>query len=90
MIKVYLASPFDAERRKDMDNAIDTLRNKCFTEVYAPVEHFIPNAWDYPNHEWGRKVFEADIKAIDEADTVIALSLLPNITVHKDSSCHIQ
>ena len=25
MIKVYLASPFDAERRKDMDNAIDTL-----------------------------------------------------------------
>ena len=33
MIKVYLASPFDAERRKDMDNAIDTLRNKCFTEV---------------------------------------------------------
>ena len=41
MIKVYLASPFDAERRKDMDNAIDTLRNKCFTEVYAPVEHVI-------------------------------------------------
>ena len=28
MIKVYLASPFDAERRKDMDNAIDTLDNK--------------------------------------------------------------
>ena len=52
MIKVYLASPFDAERRKDMDNAIDILRNKCFTEVYAPVEHVIPNAWDYPNDEW--------------------------------------
>lgn len=35
MIKVYLASPFDAELRKDMNAAIDTLRNKCFMEVYA-------------------------------------------------------
>ena len=44
MIKVYLASPFDAERRKDMNNTIEILKNKCFTEVYAPVEHVIPNA----------------------------------------------
>ena len=35
MIKVYLASPFDAELRNDMNDAIDTLRNKCFMEVYA-------------------------------------------------------
>ena len=74
MIKVYLASPFDAERRKDMNNAIEILRNKCFTEVYAPVEHTIPNAWDYPNDEWALMVFESDINAINEADVLVLLS----------------
>lgn len=74
MIKVYLASPFDAELRKDMNDTIDTLRNKCFMEVYAPVEHSIPNAWDYPNDEWGLMVFESDINAINDADVLVLLS----------------
>ena len=74
MIKVYLASPFDAELRKDMNDAIDILRNKCFMEVYAPVEHSIPNAWDYPNDEWGLMVFESDINAINDADVLVLLS----------------
>ena len=74
MIKVYLASPFDAELRKDMNDAIDTLRNKCFMEVYAPVEHSIPNAWDYPNDEWALMVFESDINAINDADVLVLLS----------------
>ena len=42
--------------------------------VYAPVEHFIEDAWSYPNREWGRMVFENDIRAIRESDIVVAVS----------------
>ena len=38
------------------------------------MEHKIENAWDLPNFEWGRQVFNADIQAINQADTVIVLS----------------
>jgi nucleoside 2-deoxyribosyltransferase len=42
--------------------------------VYGPVEHAIENAWDYSNKDWGKLVFEADKKAIDESDCVVAIS----------------
>jgi len=73
-IKVYLAAPFDQCRREDMTNAINTLRNDCCVEVYAPVEHFIPNAWDYPNDEWALMVFESDVTAINNCDILVLLS----------------
>lgn len=71
--KIYLASTFQTDKRDDMYAAIDLLRNKAF-DVYAPVEHFIPNAWDYPNDEWGLMVFEADVEAIKQSDYVVMLS----------------
>ena len=40
----------------------------------CPVEHSIPNAWDYPNDEWGLMVFESDINAINDADVLVLLS----------------
>lgn len=39
-----------------------------------PSEHFVQNAWDYPNDEWGLAVFSMDIVAIDSCDIVVALS----------------
>ena len=72
--RAYIASPFfDDSDRANAIKAAEILRSSGI-DTYLPLEHKIENAWDYPNHEWGRKVFEADIKAIDEADTVIALS----------------
>lgn len=72
--KAYIASPFfKDEDRAAAVKASEILRSKGI-DTYLPLEHKIENAWDYPNHEWGRLVFEADIKAINEADTVVVLS----------------
>lgn len=71
--KIYLASSLSPERRPAMHLAVKMLR-KSGHEVYAPVEHKIENAWDYPNKVWGRLVFEEDIKAIDNADCIVAIS----------------
>jgi nucleoside 2-deoxyribosyltransferase len=38
------------------------------------VEHTIKNAWDYSNQDWGRLVFEEDIRAINAADCIVAIS----------------
>lgn len=74
MSKIYLAAPFStlvckhtAERAKEI------LEEKGF-EVYAPWEHKIVHAWDYPNSEWGLMVFNNDINAINESDYTVVLS----------------
>lgn len=72
-MKIYLASSLNTEARAAMYTAVDLLRSKEF-EVYAPVETKIPNAWDYPNPEWGLMVFTSDIVALDSCDIVVLLS----------------
>ena len=70
----YIASPFfeDAHRANAI-KAAEILRARGI-DVYLPLEHKIPNAWDLPNHEWGAAVYRADVKAIHNADTVVVLS----------------
>ena len=72
-MKIYLATPLTHDLRPDMEKARDMLRAEGH-EVYAPVEHFIPNAWDYPNDEWALMVFTSDINAIEWADVLVILS----------------
>ena len=73
-MKFYLASPFDTEeKRENALKAKQLLKDKQF-DVYLPLEHTIPNAWDYTNAEWGAMVFAQDIAAIEGADIVVALS----------------
>lgn len=72
-MKIYLATPFLQERRSDMERAKTILREQGH-DVYVPVENFIPNAWDYPNDEWGLMVFTSDVKAIDNCDVLVLLS----------------
>lgn len=73
-MKIYLASPFfDEVERANVIEATKILRDKGL-EVYLPLEHKIENAWDYPNHEWGLLVFEADKKAVNECDVLVCLS----------------
>lgn len=69
-MKIYLAASFD--HRNDMFTAVDNLRERGF-DVFSPVEHTIPNAWDYPNNEWGLMVFTNDIEAINSCDIVVML-----------------
>lgn len=73
MEKFYLAGPFFKEKeRKFIEELANELRSRG-NEVYVPMEHKIENGENLPNHEWARKVFEQDVKAIDECDTVIAV-----------------
>lgn len=71
---IYLASPFFNKKERSAVTLIaDFLRNKGI-DVYVPMEHEIPNAWDLSNEVWAKKVFDEDIKAIDECDTIIVLN----------------
>lgn len=72
-MKIYLASSLSQETRPDMYRALKELR-ELGHEVYGPVEHIIEDAWSYSNKDWGRLVFEADIKAIKEAECIVAIS----------------
>lgn len=72
-MKIYLASSLSNENRPDMYRALEALRSMGH-EVYAPVEHFIEDAWSYPNREWGNLVFKNDVSAIRESDIVVAVS----------------
>ena len=74
IMKIYLASPlFTEEERKNIMHIVTPLR-ETGNEVYVPMEHTVENAWDLPNHIWAKKVFEEDVKAIREADCVIAIT----------------
>lgn len=73
-MKVYLASPWFKNNERVMYTQILQKMRAEGHEVYAPVEHEIPNAWDLSNAEWGRQVFFADIKAIDECEEVWVLN----------------
>ena len=71
---IYIASPFfKEENRANAIKATEILRSKGHM-VYLPLEHKIPNAWDYPNYEWGRLVFNNDIEGINCSDCVVVLS----------------
>ena len=72
-MKIYLAGPCDSENRSLMVAAAKLLR-KYKLEVYCPFELKIENAWDYPQEEWAQKVFEADVKAINECDCMLYIS----------------
>ena len=73
MNRVYIATPMSPERREPAIKLAEELR-KVGIEVYAPWEHPIEHAWDWPNDEWGLMVFENDITGIRNADWVVVLS----------------
>lgn len=80
-MKIYLASPwFKNHERVMYAQIINKIRNQNL-EVYVPMEHEIPNAWDLSNADWGKAVFNADIKAIQECDEVWVL----NFGMYSDS-----
>ena len=72
-MNIYLASPLFTEyEREQVKQYAKEFRNQGHF-VYVPMEHQIENAWDMPNHEWARKVFEEDVRAIDACDLMVVL-----------------
>lgn len=72
-MKIYLASPLFTEYERENIREWAKLLREAGNEVYVPMEHQIDGAWEMSNSEWGRKVFQEDIKAINEADKIIVL-----------------
>lgn len=72
-MKIYVAASLSEDKRPIMYNAVKVLRERGY-DVYAPIEHVIENAWDWPNSEWGLQVFRNDVNAIQSADFVVVLS----------------
>ena len=74
-MKIYLAGPCDSENRTVMVNIAKFLTEELKYQVYCPFNLKIENAWDYCQEEWAKKVFDADINAINDSDAVIMISL---------------
>jgi len=78
---IYLASPWFNDHEKQMYKLMLNKMRSNGLEVYAPIEHEIPNAWDMSNKDWGKAVFEEDIKALNKSDEVWVL----NFGMYSDS-----
>ena len=73
MYDVYLAAPlWTAEQKKRIASLAEVLRREGYA-VFVPMEHEIDNAWDMPQNEWSRKVFDADIEAIRNSTAIVAI-----------------
>lgn len=76
---VYVAASFAYEdrektnkRKSEIEDVVSKINLK--TNFYLPHQLKIENAWDISLEEWSRKVFEEDLKALNEADLVIFIS----------------
>lgn len=82
MSKIYIAGPFSKpEEREALKKMIDIVGKRYgFTDMYIPMEYKVPGdfqkldgTWNLSNSEWARKVYENDIKQLNNAEVVFAL-----------------
>lgn len=72
-LKIYIAGSVAPEFRTSVNELTNRLRENGY-DVYAPLEHTVENAWDWPNDEWGLQIFRMDVEAINQCDIVVVLS----------------
>ena len=72
-MKYYIASPLFTEYERNRIATLAELLRRNGHEVYVPMEHQSPGAWDMSNEEWGKRVFAEDVKALDACDHVYVL-----------------
>lgn len=75
----YIASPFFTDVQRDMVRKVARRLRSLGNDVYVPMEHEIPAAWEKPNAQWAKEVFEEDRKAIDNSDAVIVINWGMNV-----------
>lgn len=73
IVKIYLASSLHTDELKRRITAVVEYLRKKGHSVYSPMELKIPNAWDLPNQEWAKKVYDNDIKELTNADMIICI-----------------
>ena len=72
-LKIYIAGSVAPEFRTSVNELTNRLRESGY-DVYAPLEHTVENAWDWPNDEWGLQIFRMDVEAINRCDIMVVLS----------------
>jgi nucleoside 2-deoxyribosyltransferase len=72
-LKIYIAGSVAPEFRTSVNELTNRLRENGY-DVYAPLEHTVENAWDWPNNEWGLQIFRMDVEAINQCDIMVVLS----------------
>lgn len=72
-LKIYIAGSVAPEFRMSVNELTNRLRERGY-DVYAPLEHTVENAWDWPNDEWGLQIFRMDVEAINQCDIMVVLS----------------
>lgn len=72
-MRIYIAGPFfNKTERANILRAIKILRSRGF-DLFVPMEHFIPNGETMSNQDWGKAVFEMDVKAIENCTHLVCL-----------------
>lgn len=78
---IYIAASFAYEdkaktsQKKDLiEKTVKRIKKFLKGDYYLPHQLKIPNAWDISLEEWSRKVYEHDIKALENANIIIFLS----------------
>ena len=73
--RIYLAGSCSSDQRTLMVNVAKHLREHSDKyDVYCPFELQIPNAWDMSQEDWSKKVFEADLNALNQCDIFLMIS----------------
>ena len=74
-MKVYLAAPFFTDKQKNDKSTVKAaLTFRKDVEILDPQDFDLGlSGWEMTNHQWGKKVFDADVKALLEADAVVAI-----------------
>ena len=74
-MKIYIAGPFFSKQERD--SLIDMIKEVQdqfpSADLFIPMNHEIPNAFQLPNEIWAKKVFEMDVEAINDVDMVVAM-----------------
>ena len=80
---IYIAGSFSNEQeKKDIYSLINKVRKiHPNAELFIPMEHFVEGGnekddkgnYIMSNQEWGRRVYEMDINALNQANEVIAI-----------------
>lgn len=82
MSKIYIAGPFSKFReRRSLKHMIEIVAKRYnHSDLYIPMEYKVPGdfqkldgTWNLANHEWAKKVYESDIKHLNEAEMVFVM-----------------
>lgn len=76
-MKIYIAGPFfNTKERSILNTVISAIKTEFKdSELFIPMEHFIPDGENISNDEWAKAVYQMDISALERSDIVIACYL---------------